>query len=150
MSARETPARPALEPALPSSWYRSERVWEAEKERIFSREWVCAGREEQLADEPGAHRLLEVLGESIILVRNRERALRAFYNTCRHRGSRLCREESGGSAVPHLAGGLRGGRITCPYHQWTYDLDGRLVGAPHMAGVRLRKMKPPQVATPTG
>ena len=78
MSARETPARPALEPALPSSWYRSERVWEAEKERIFSREWVCAGREEQLADEPGAHRLLEVLGESIILVRNRERALRAL------------------------------------------------------------------------
>jgi glycine betaine catabolism A len=135
VSARETPSLPALEPALPSSWYRSERVWEAEKERIFSREWVCAGREEQLADEPAAHRLLEVLGESIILVRNRERALRAFYNTCRHRGSRLCREESGGSAVPHLAGGLRGGRITCPYHQWSYDLEGRLVAAPHTAGV---------------
>ena len=133
MSAHETPSLPALEPALPSSWYRSERVWLAEKERIFCREWLCAAREEELSDEPGAYRLLDVLGESIILVRNRERALRAFYNTCRHRGSRLCREP--GATGAHLTGGLRGGRITCPYHQWSYDLDGRLLGAPHMAGV---------------
>ena len=135
MSAHEKPALPALEPALPSSWYRSERIWAAEKERIFCREWLCVGREEGLADEPGAHRLLDVLGESIILARNRERALRAFYNTCRHRGSRLCRDPASAGAVPHLAGGLRAGRITCPYHQWSYDLDGRLLGAPHMAGV---------------
>jgi len=135
VSAHETPSLPALEPALPSSWYRSERVWLAEKERIFCREWLCAAREEELADEPGAYRLLDVLGESIILVRNREGALRAFYNTCRHRGSRLCREPGTTGAVPHLTGGLRGGRITCPYHQWSYDLDGRLLGAPHMAGV---------------
>ena len=136
MSGHPTPAAtPALEPALPSSWYRSAEVWAAERERIFCREWLCAGREEELANEPGAFRLLDVLGESVILVRNRERQLRAFYNTCRHRGSRLCREPVAGGAVPHLAGGIRAGRITCPYHQWSYDLDGRLVGAPHMAGV---------------
>jgi Rieske 2Fe-2S family protein len=126
---------PALEPALPSSWYRSPQVWAAEKERIFCREWLCAGREAEIANEPGAFRLLDILGESVIVLRNRERQLRAFYNTCRHRGSRLCREPAVGAAVPHLAGGIRGGRITCPYHQWSYDLDGRLLGAPHMAGV---------------
>ena len=130
---RAAPA--ALEPALPSSWYRSSEVWAAEKERIFCREWLCIGREEQLANEPGAFRLLDILGESVILVRNRERQLRAFYNTCRHRGSRLCQEPAPGGAAAHLAGGIRAGRITCPYHQWSYDLDGRLVGAPHMAGV---------------
>jgi Rieske 2Fe-2S family protein len=124
---------PALEPALPSSWYRSAEVWAAEKERIFCREWLCAGREEELAAEPGTWRLLDILGESIILVRNREMQLRAFYNTCRHRGSRLCRDPAADTGAPRLAGGIRGGRITCPYHQWSYDLDGRLLGAPHMA-----------------
>ncbi|MBV8144333.1 MAG: Rieske 2Fe-2S domain-containing protein, partial [Gammaproteobacteria bacterium] len=114
MSAtHESAARPALEPALPSSWYRSERVWAAEKERIFCREWLCAGREEQLPREAGAFRLLDILGESIILIRNRERELRGFYNTCRHRGSRLCRDPAAaGAGAPHLAGGIRGGRIT--------------------------------------
>ena len=135
MSASEAPALPPLEPALPSSWYRSERVWAAEKELIFCREWLCAGREEELAHEPGAYLLLDLLGESIILVRNRERQLRAFYNTCRHRGARLCGAPATGNAVPRLGGGLRGGRITCPYHQWSYDLEGRLLGAPHLAGV---------------
>ena len=135
MSASEAPALAPLEPALPSSWYRSERVWAAEKELIFCREWLCAGREEELPNEPGAYHLLEILGESIILVRNRERQLRAFYNTCRHRGARLCGAPATGNAVPRLSGGIRGGRITCPYHQWSYDLDGRLLGAPHLAGV---------------
>jgi Rieske 2Fe-2S family protein len=136
VSVHESPPPAALEPALPSSWYRSAEVWGAEKERIFCREWLCAGRTEEIADEPGAFRLLEVLGESIILLRNRTKELRAFYNTCRHRGSRLCRAPAEASAgAPHLAGGIRGGRITCPYHQWSYDLDGRLITAPHLAGV---------------
>jgi len=121
------PKLAGLEPTLPSSWYRDAGIFALEKERIFSREWVCVGRSEELAG-PGAHRVLDVCGESVLLVRNREGELRAFYNVCRHRGARLCREPDAGSAA--LGGGIRGGRITCPYHQWSYDLDGRLLAAP--------------------
>jgi hypothetical protein len=79
-----------LEPTLPSSWYRSPEVFRAEKERIFCREWIGVCRESELP-KPGDHQVLDVLGESILLLRNREGLLRAFYNVCRHRGSRLCR-----------------------------------------------------------
>jgi len=128
------PRRAGLEPTLPSAWYRDARVFALEKERIFCREWFCAAREEELAG-PGAFRLLEVFGESVILLRNRDGELRAFYNVCRHRGSRLCRDPAATAASGSaLAGGVAAGRITCPYHQWTYDLDGRLVGAPQLAG----------------
>jgi len=150
MSAGELPPPLAgLEPTLPSRWYRSAQVFALEKERIFCREWVCVAREEELA-APGDYRVLDVLGESIILLRNRAGELRAFYNTCRHRGSRLCREgaasgndhvpaavndslpAAGNDRAPPLPGGIAGGRITCPYHQWSYDLDGRLLAAPHL------------------
>jgi glycine betaine catabolism A len=135
VSARELPPRVAgLDPALPSSWYVSDRIFALEKERIFCREWVCVGREEELAG-PGAWRVLDVLGESLLLVRNRGGQLRAFYNVCRHRGTRLCREPD--ATVPAqacLPGGIAANRITCPYHQWTYDFDGRLIAAPHLSG----------------
>jgi phenylpropionate dioxygenase-like ring-hydroxylating dioxygenase large terminal subunit len=130
-----------LEPTLPSTWYRSEKVFGLEKERIFFREWLCVGREEELPS-PGSHRVLDVLGESVIVVRNRENQLKAFYNVCRHRGARLCRPDSthaidtagdriatNGAAI---AGGIAANRIVCPYHQWTYDLDGRLLAAPYL------------------
>jgi Rieske 2Fe-2S family protein len=133
MSVAVPPAVAGLEPTLPSSWYTSAQVFALEKERIFCREWLCVARAEELA-EPGAFRVLEVLGESILLVRNREGQLRAFYNVCRHRGSRLCREPPAAGAAAVLGGGLSGGRITCPYHRWTYDLDGRLIGAPYLTG----------------
>lgn len=133
MSAHQLPPRTAgLTPTLPSSWYRSEAVFALEKERIFCREWLCVGREEELA-EPGSWRVLDLLGESLLLVRNREQRLRAFYNVCRHRGTRLCRDPAEGPPDPPLPGGVAAGRITCPYHQWTYDFDGRLLAAPHMA-----------------
>ncbi len=132
MSAPLAPRLGGLEPTLPSSWYRSETVFAAEKERIFCREWVCVARDEELG-EPGAFRVLDLLGESILLVRNREGLLRAFYNVCRHRGARLCREAGSGTPPP-LSGGIAAGRITCPYHQWTYDFDGRLLAAPHLSG----------------
>ncbi len=127
------PRLAGLEPTLPSSWYRSDRVFALEKESIFCREWVCVGREEEVP-APGAYRLLDVLGENVILVRNREGLLRAFYNVCRHRGARLCQHESANVAKALLRGGIAGGRITCPYHQWTYDLDGRLLAAPYLTG----------------
>jgi phenylpropionate dioxygenase-like ring-hydroxylating dioxygenase large terminal subunit len=137
VSAQQLPPRCAgLEPTLPSSWYRDEQVFAAEKERIFWGEWTCVGREEELAD-PGSFRVLAVCGESVILLRNRAGRLRAYYNVCRHRGSRLCRDPAAPAEPrgrPLLAGGIAGGRITCPYHQWTYDLDGHLIAAPHLAG----------------
>jgi glycine betaine catabolism A len=131
VSALVPPPLAGLEPTLPSSWYRSAGVFTIEKERIFCREWICVARAEEVA-EAGAYRVLDVLGESVLLVRNREGKLRAFYNVCRHRGSRLCRTAT--AAGPGLGGGISGGRITCPYHQWTYDLDGRLLAAPYLAG----------------
>ena len=106
-----------LEPTLPTSWYRSAEVFRAEKERIFCREWIGVCREEELPDA-GDHRVLDVLGESVLLVRNREGALRAFYNVCRHRGSVICTESRG-----------RVARLTCPYHAWSYGLDGALLAA---------------------
>jgi glycine betaine catabolism A len=124
-----------LEQTLPSSWYYSDETFALEKERIFCREWLCAGREEELP-EPGDHLVLDVVGESILIVRNRQGLLRGFYNVCRHRGSRLCRPPQGPEMGAALQGGVIAGRsIMCPYHQWTYDLDGRLIAAPHLSAV---------------
>ena len=77
-----------LEPTLPSSWYYSEDTFQLEKERIFCREWFCAAREEQVP-KPGDYLVLDIVGESILVVRNRRGVVRAFYNVCRHRGSRV-------------------------------------------------------------
>ena len=123
-----------LEPTLPSSWYFSEDIYAREKERIFCREWLCVAREEQLP-APGDFLVLDVVGESIILLRNRQGVLRSFYNVCRHRGARLCRTDGAGPPGLAVQGGVIVGRsILCPYHQWAYDLDGRLVATPYMPG----------------
>jgi Rieske 2Fe-2S family protein len=105
---------------LPRAYYTSASLYEEEAERIFARRWVCVGRAEQVA-RPGDYFLADVAGESLIVARDRE-ALHAFFNVCRHRGTRLCEQPSGRLA----------GTIQCPYHGWTYGLDGRLLGAPHM------------------
>ena len=124
-----------LEQTLPSNWYYADEIWALEKERIFFREWLCVAREEELP-KPGDHRVLDVAGESIILVRNRQGVLRAFYNVCRHRGARLCRVDEPAIAGLAVQGGVVGNRsILCPYHQWSYDLDGQLNAAPHMGAV---------------
>jgi len=124
-----------LEPTLPSSWYYSEDTFQLEKERIFCREWFCAAREEQLP-KPGDYMVLDIVGESILIVRNRQGVLRAFYNVCRHRGSRLCRSDDSHMPGAAVQGGVIAGRsILCPYHQWSYDLDGHLIAAPHLASV---------------
>jgi Rieske 2Fe-2S family protein len=91
-------------------------------DRFFFSRWVCVGRDEQVA-KPGDYFLAEVAGESVIVTREGSGALRAHYNVCRHRGTRMCTAQSGSFA---------NGRIRCPYHAWTYGLDGGLVVAPHM------------------
>ena len=121
-----------LEKALPTHWYRDPAIFRTEKERIFCREWIGVCREEEIA-QAGDYLVVEVLEESILLVRNREGQLRAFYNVCRHRGSRLCRTAAQTSQMQvSLPGGIAGGRIVCPYHQWSYDFNGALVAAPHL------------------
>jgi glycine betaine catabolism A len=106
---------------LPAEYYVSREFFQRELERLFGRAWICAGREEQV-ERPGQFFVREIVGESIIITRSPGGHVNAFYNVCRHRGTRLCTEQQG--AFP--------GSIQCPYHAWTYDLDGRLVGAPHM------------------
>ena len=109
---------------LPQEFYTSEAILAEERERIFARTWNCVGRASRLA-RPGDYFLREIAGESIIVLRDRGGTLRAFFNVCRHRGTRLCREESG----------RFGETLQCSYHAWTYATDGRLVGAPHMQDV---------------
>jgi Rieske 2Fe-2S family protein len=107
---------------LPGRYYTAASVLEEENDRIFSRHWLCVGRDEQIP-EPGDFVVVSIAGESLIVVRDRNGEVHAFYNVCRHRGTRLCSE----------ARGRFSGTIQCPYHAWTYRLDGTLTGAPHMA-----------------
>lgn len=106
---------------LPSRYYVDEVIFREEMERIYWSSWISAGRAEWIFS-PGDYVLLDVAGESIILTRDAEGAIRSFYNVCRHRGTRMCIAREG--QFPS--------RIQCPYHGWTYGLDGRLNGAPHM------------------
>lgn len=115
---------PAGARGLPRDAYTSEQTFLSELECIFSREWVAVARSEDLAG-PGDFVTTDLAGESILLVRGEDGPVRGFYNVCRHRGSRLCDVERG-----HV-----GAAIRCPYHAWTYALDGRLLGARHMGGV---------------
>ena len=108
---------------LPAEFYVDPQYFSREMEQLFARMWVAAGRAEQVA-VPGQFFVRDLLGERIIVTRSHSGVV-AFYNVCRHRGTRLCTEESG----------IFGGSIQCPYHAWTYDLDGRLIGAPHMDDV---------------
>jgi Rieske 2Fe-2S family protein len=133
-----------MERTLPSSWYLRDDVFALEREHIFFREWFCVGREEDLPRN-GDHRVLDILGQSVLLVRNGQGALRAFYNVCRHRGARLCAPPTTSTERPAIRGGVMpGGTIMCPYHAWVYDLDGQLIGAPHLSesmGIRVQDVQ---------
>ena len=109
---------------LAREYYVSPRIFANEQDVIFSRLWMSAGRSSSLA-QPGDYSVRSAAGESLLLVRGRDGGLRAFFNVCRHRGTRLCEAGTG-----HL-----GDVVRCPYHGWTYGFDGRLLGAPHMQGV---------------
>jgi len=131
-NAIEPNVLPGLEPTLPSSWYLQDKYYYQEREHIFMREWVCAGREEELPTA-GDHKVLDLYGESILLLRNRQSELKAFYNVCRHRGARICPAPGDDDSALALKGGVVGKRsIICPYHAWNYNLDGQLISAPFM------------------
>ena len=105
------------EKALERELYASLLIFERDIERIFQRQWVLAGHVSRIA-ENGQYFLFEIENESIIVIRQSESVVNAFYNVCRHRGSRICLQAEGKRKV-----------LTCPYHSWTYGLDGSLRAA---------------------
>lgn len=106
---------------LPGRDYHAPEVYELERQRIFFRNWVYAGRAERIATS-GKWMTVDFAGESILLVRGKEGRIRGFYNVCRHRGSRLCAESAGSTRT----------FIRCPYHAWSYRLDGSLAVTPNI------------------
>jgi len=109
---------------LPQRYFVSPEIFAKEQEKIFSAQWVLVGHQSQIA-RAGDYFVQEVAGESLIVLRDPKGEVRGFYNVCRHRGTRLCEEKAGHSLT-----------IQCPYHAWTYGLDGRLIGVPHMDKVQ--------------
>lgn len=105
--------------AMPASAYCDQAFLGLEMDRIFKQDWICVGRASGLS-AAGDYLALEVAGEPIVVLRDREGALRAYSNVCLHRMSTL------------LTGRGNCPLIVCPYHAWTYGLDGRLRSAPHM------------------
>jgi Rieske 2Fe-2S family protein len=116
-----SPPSSSLIATLPGRSYTDPEIFTAEQEHIFEAQWIAAARTADLA-APGSFRTVSVGRESVVLLRGRDGALRAFLNVCRHRGARLCTEASG--QVKRA--------LQCPYHAWTYGLDGSLVAAPNL------------------
>ena len=108
--------------ALSREFYCDEQLFEQEVQRLLLRHWHCLGHQSQVP-EPGDFFTTSFCGEPLLVVRGQEREVRALLNVCRHRGSRVCTQESGHA---------RGGVFVCPYHAWSYGLDGRLRAARHM------------------
>ncbi len=123
-----------LQRSLPGASYTAEHEFAREREVVLFAGWFCVGREELLA-EPGDYLTVDVAGESILIVRSTD-GLAGFYNLCRHRGSRLVPVAGSQPAVGPAPSGCIGSTIRCPYHGWTYALDGSLRSAPFLPGLR--------------
>ena len=108
---------------IPASWYTDERLFELEKQTIFSRSWQFAARIDQL-NKPGDYVTSEIAGEPIVVVRGGDHKLRAFFNVCRHHAAAVMTERAG-----------HANQMRCPYHGWTYSLEGELKGTPDFSGV---------------
>src|SRR5262245_19048767 len=111
--------QPGFVTSLPREYYVSEEIFQTELERVFERQWLFAAHVSQVP-RPGDFVVRQIGPESLIIARDPDGRLRAFFNVCRHRGAELCKAGSAGSAK----------RIVCPYHSWSYGLDGSLKGAP--------------------
>jgi glycine betaine catabolism A len=122
-----------LETSLPGPSYTAEREFAREREAVLFADWFCVGREEAVAG-PGDYLAADVAGESILVVRDGD-GLAGFYNLCRHRGSRLV-PVAGSQPAASPACGRLGASIRCPYHGWTYGLDGSLRAAPFLPELR--------------
>jgi glycine betaine catabolism A len=112
--------RRKLKTPLERGFYCGEDEYRLDLDLIWYRDWLFAGHDCEMA-KSGDYMTVQIGEYPILIVRDRDGALRAFHNSCRHRGSRICSAEHGNSA-----------RLVCPYHQWTYQLDGRLLAARDM------------------
>ena len=110
--------------ALPREYYMAQSILDLETRNLFYQSWICCGRSNDI-EKTGTYIMKNVGDESIIILRDDKNKLRAFYNICRHRGTRICTNEKG--KFPKT--------IQCPYHGWTYNLQGNLCGAPNMDAV---------------
>src|SRR6202142_3110107 len=108
---------------IPAAWYVDERVARLENRQVFGSNWIAVGRTDQAA-APGQFFTFNLDGEPLVVVRGADNELRAFYNVCRHHAAAVATAACG--VAQHLR---------CPYHGWTYGLDGSLKGAPEFAGV---------------
>jgi choline monooxygenase len=108
---------------IPAPWYIDERVAEQERQNVFARTWQVVARTDQLA-QPAEFVTSELAGEPLVIVRGADNQIRAFYNVCRHHAAAVVTEEHGSAKI-----------FRCPYHGWSYGLDGALKGAPEFEGV---------------
>lgn len=108
--------------SLPRSAFKDADIFEQEKTAILYNCWIFAGHVSQIP-KAGDYFVFDLLDESAIVVRTTDGAVKAFYNVCRHRGSAICKEKKGSTKL-----------LTCPYHAWSYNLDGVLVSARAMPG----------------
>ncbi|BAP44887.1 aromatic ring-hydroxylating dioxygenase subunit alpha [Pseudomonas sp. 21LCFQ010] len=106
--------------ALPGAVYNDPAVYEQDLEQIWHREWIFAGHTFEL-EKPGQYLTLQIGNYPIVVIRGKDGEIRAFHNACRHRGSKVCTEAKGKVA-----------KMVCPYHKWTFELDGKLLYAGHM------------------
>ena len=114
-------ARQPADCSLAQAFYGDADIFARDVERVLTRHWLCAGHASQAA-RPGDYFLVDMAAESVIVIRGEDGVLRGFANVCRHRGSRICSAPAG-----HVS------FLVCPYHAWTYGLDGGLRAARHMA-----------------
>lgn len=121
MTVTDNKISESLMKTLPGSAYSDPELFAREQELIFEQMWFCAASSSDIA-KPGDFRTVQVGRESIIISRSRKGEARGFFNICRHRGAKLCTQESGEGARS----------FQCPYHAWTYDLDGKLFAAPNL------------------
>ena len=108
---------------IPASWYVDGRIAELERESVFGGTWQVVARVDQFV-QPGNFVTAELAGEPLVIVRGADGQLRAFYNVCRHHAAAVVTEECGKASI-----------FRCPYHGWSYGLDGSLKGAPEFEGV---------------
>lgn len=106
--------------SMPRGFYVDDAIFKADLEAVFATDWLFACNVAEIK-RPGDYLTLEIGDDSVVILRDRDGAVRAFHNTCRHRGSRMCMAEKG-----HV------NRLVCPYHQWVYELDGSLLHARQM------------------
>ena len=105
---------------LPGAFYSDPEIHRFDLEQIWYRDWLFAGHDCEIP-KPGNYFTMQVGAYPVVVLRAKDGSIRAFHNTCRHRGSRICPTERGSA-----------GKLVCPYHGWTYDLDGRLTYARDM------------------